>query len=47
MGLARKPPLWMRDGDVCEVEVDRIGVLTNPIRDRVPTNAPVRAAEPA
>lgn len=31
VGLARKPPLWMKHGDVCEVEIDRIGVLHNPI----------------
>jgi len=35
VGLARKPPLWMKDGDVCEVEIEGIGVLKNPIRDRV------------
>ena len=34
VGLARKPPLWMRDGDVCEVEIDGLGVLRNPVRDR-------------
>jgi len=34
VGLARKPPLWMKDGDVCEVEIEGIGVLSNPIRDR-------------
>jgi acylpyruvate hydrolase len=33
VGLARKPPLWMKPGDVCEVEVERLGVLRNPIRD--------------
>ncbi len=33
VGLARKPPLWMRPGDVCEVEVEAIGVLRNPIVD--------------
>lgn len=43
VGLARKPPLWMRDGDVCEVEIEGIGVLSNPIRDRVPA----KVAEPA
>lgn len=35
VGLARKPPLFMKDGDVCEVEVDGIGVLSNPIRAEV------------
>ncbi|RDD69810.1 fumarylacetoacetate hydrolase family protein [Paracoccus versutus] len=33
VGLARKPPLFMRDGDTCEVEIDGIGLLSNPIRD--------------
>ncbi|HZA51915.1 MAG TPA: fumarylacetoacetate hydrolase family protein [Myxococcaceae bacterium] len=33
VGFARKPPLFMKDGDVCEIEVERIGVLRNPIRD--------------
>ncbi len=33
VGLARKPPLWMKAGDVCEVEVERIGTLVNPIVD--------------
>lgn len=34
VGLARKPQLWMKDGDVVEVEIDRLGVLSNPVRDR-------------
>ena len=33
VGLARKPPLWMKHGDVCEVEIEGIGILTNPIED--------------
>ena len=34
VGHARKPnPIWMKDGDVCEVEIEGIGVLRNPIRD--------------
>ena len=33
VGMARKPPLWMKAGDVCEVEVERIGVLRNRIVD--------------
>ncbi len=31
VGAKRNPPLWMKDGDVVEVEVDRIGVLRNPV----------------
>ena len=33
VGLARKPPLWMKPGDVCEVELEGLGVLRNPVRD--------------
>jgi acylpyruvate hydrolase len=33
VGAARKPPLWMKPGDVCEVEVDRVGILRNKIVD--------------
>ncbi|MGZ8607593.1 MAG: fumarylacetoacetate hydrolase family protein [Actinomycetota bacterium] len=32
VGFARKPPVWLRDGDVVSVEVERIGTLTNPVR---------------
>lgn len=31
VGFSRQPPVWMKVGDVCEVEIDRIGVLRNPI----------------
>lgn len=31
VGMARKPPLWMKPGDVCEVEIEGLGVLRNPI----------------
>jgi acylpyruvate hydrolase len=34
VGMARKPQLWMKHGDVCEVEIENIGVLSNPVRDR-------------
>ena len=33
VGHARKPPLWMKDGDVVEVEIEQIGVLRNSIVD--------------
>lgn len=33
VGAKRNPPLFMKPGDVIEVEVDRIGVLSNPIAD--------------
>lgn len=33
IGWARKPPLFMKEGDVCEVEIERIGLLSNPVRN--------------
>lgn len=35
VGHARKPPLWMKAGDVCEIEVEGVGILSNPIADEV------------
>jgi len=31
VGAARKPPVFMKPGDVCEIEIASIGVLRNPI----------------
>jgi 2-keto-4-pentenoate hydratase/2-oxohepta-3-ene-1,7-dioic acid hydratase in catechol pathway len=34
VGHARKPdPVWMKSGDSCEIEIEGIGVLRNPIED--------------
>jgi len=33
VGFARKPPVWMKNGDVCEIEISGIGTLRNPIAD--------------
>ncbi|MEJ8848625.1 fumarylacetoacetate hydrolase family protein [Variovorax rhizosphaerae] len=33
VGLARKPQVWMKPGDVCEVEIEGLGVLRNAIVD--------------
>jgi 2-keto-4-pentenoate hydratase/2-oxohepta-3-ene-1,7-dioic acid hydratase in catechol pathway len=35
VGAYRVPPLWMKDGDVVEVEVSGIGILRNPVKDEV------------
>lgn len=32
IGLARKPPLFMKDGDTVEVEIEKVGLLVNPIK---------------
>lgn len=31
VGFVRQPPVWLRPGDVCEVEIEGIGTLRNPI----------------
>jgi 2-keto-4-pentenoate hydratase/2-oxohepta-3-ene-1,7-dioic acid hydratase in catechol pathway len=31
VGMARKPPVWLKAGDVVEVEIDGLGVLRNPV----------------
>jgi len=31
VGQARTPPVWMKPGDTIEIEIERIGVLRNPI----------------
>ena len=33
VGAARKPPVYMRPGDVFEVEIEGLGVLSNPVQD--------------
>jgi 2-keto-4-pentenoate hydratase/2-oxohepta-3-ene-1,7-dioic acid hydratase in catechol pathway len=33
VGFARKPPVFMKAGDVCEVEIEGVGLLSNPIID--------------
>ena len=32
VGSGRTPPIWLKDGDVCEVEIEGVGLLTNPVR---------------
>ena len=34
VGYARTPPVFMKPGDVCEIEIERIGVLQNSIKDQ-------------
>tara|TARA_Y100001934_G_scaffold125216_1_gene152441 strand:- start:197 stop:730 length:534 start_codon:yes stop_codon:yes gene_type:complete len=34
VGYARNPPLWMKPGDTIEVEIEGIGVLSNPVVDQ-------------
>lgn len=31
VGIARKPPVWLKPGDSVTIEIDKIGALTNPV----------------
>lgn len=33
VGYARNPPVWMAPGDVCEIDIEGVGVLRNTIAD--------------
>jgi len=33
VGAARKPPVFMKAGDIFEVDIEGLGVLTNPVQD--------------
>ena len=35
VGMARKPPVFLKNGDVCEVEIAGLGVLRNPVQAEV------------
>ena len=32
VGFVRKPPIFMKAGDTCEIEIEGIGLLRNPVR---------------
>ena len=34
VGAGRKPPRFLRDGDLVEVEISGVGRLSNPVRNR-------------
>jgi 2-keto-4-pentenoate hydratase/2-oxohepta-3-ene-1,7-dioic acid hydratase in catechol pathway len=35
VGYARTPPVWMVPGDVCEIDIEGVGVLSNSIADEI------------
>ncbi len=35
VGFARQPPLWLKDGDTVEVDIEGIGCLRNPVTDEL------------
>jgi 2-keto-4-pentenoate hydratase/2-oxohepta-3-ene-1,7-dioic acid hydratase in catechol pathway len=36
VGFARKPPVFLADGDLMEIEIDGIGCLSDPVQDTKP-----------
>jgi 2-keto-4-pentenoate hydratase/2-oxohepta-3-ene-1,7-dioic acid hydratase in catechol pathway len=36
VGMSRDPQLWMKQGDVVEVEIEAVGTLVNEVKDEVP-----------
>ncbi|MGI8468473.1 MAG: fumarylacetoacetate hydrolase family protein [Pyrinomonadaceae bacterium] len=32
VGFARKPPIFLKDGDTAEVEIEGLGILSNPVK---------------
>jgi acylpyruvate hydrolase len=35
VGARRNPQVWMKDGDVCEIDIEGIGILRNPVKDEL------------
>ena len=36
VGFLRTPPLWLKPGDICDIEVEGVGVLRNPVIAEAP-----------
>ena len=47
VGSAHQPPLWIHPGDVCEVEIESIGHLTNPVVEESPPPTEAKPSGPA
>jgi 2-keto-4-pentenoate hydratase/2-oxohepta-3-ene-1,7-dioic acid hydratase in catechol pathway len=45
VGFARKPPVFMKAGDVAEVTIERIGTLRNVVEDEPPEFLTGRVSE--
>jgi acylpyruvate hydrolase len=43
VGMARKPPLFMKHGDVCEVEIEGLGILRNAVEDELSADQCIEA----
>ena len=42
VGMARIPRRWLNPGDVCEIEIEKIGILTNPVAEEQASEGPHR-----
>jgi 2-keto-4-pentenoate hydratase/2-oxohepta-3-ene-1,7-dioic acid hydratase in catechol pathway len=31
--MARNPPVWLKDGDIVEIEIQGLGTLRNPVHN--------------
>jgi 2-keto-4-pentenoate hydratase/2-oxohepta-3-ene-1,7-dioic acid hydratase in catechol pathway len=40
VGLARKPPVWLKVGDKISIVIDKIGTLTNPVEEEPMPSGP-------
>jgi 2-keto-4-pentenoate hydratase/2-oxohepta-3-ene-1,7-dioic acid hydratase in catechol pathway len=36
VGFKRQPPLFLKDGDIIELEIEKLGILRNPVVSKVP-----------
>jgi 2-keto-4-pentenoate hydratase/2-oxohepta-3-ene-1,7-dioic acid hydratase in catechol pathway len=39
VGFAQKPPRWLQAGDVCNVTIEKIGTLSNPVVEEATAGA--------
>jgi len=39
VGAARKPPQWLKEGDLVEVDIPGVGLLANPVKDEFRSKA--------
>lgn len=46
IGHAREPRLYMKPGDICEVEIERIGLLRNRVQSAAPAPQTLAPAQP-
>lgn len=44
VGFARNPPLWLKPGDTITVDIEGVGVLTNPVQAEAASPLPAAAA---